>query len=220
MSFEDEKLNFYTIENFWEVQSLKANNRWTNMTFLEFEIQEIRKFLGNSSLERILDLGSGTGALSKRLVNQTCTLDAVDYQENYKECFEGDERFTFFKSDLKFFKSHKLYDLILLFGVLTHLDIQTEELVLNSINEMLSKSGVAIIKLQCADSESFIFNGFSTELNIDYSGRYPSREEQKKRLSKYFSSIVEVAYPPSMKVHENTSHVMFFCKRNEVINVK
>jgi len=79
---------------------------------------------------------------------------------------------------------------------------------------MLNESGVGVIKLQCADSESFIFSGFSVDLGMEYSGRYPSRQEQRNRLLKYFTSVDEVEYPNEMKKQSNTSHIMFICRRN------
>lgn len=215
MAINNENLNFNVIKNFWKIQSLKSNNRWTERSLLDFEIQQIRNIFVGVQIRKILDLGSGTGTLSKSLVDDTCTLDAVDYQDSYRNFFVGDPRLSFFKSDVRNFRSDSLYDLILFFGVTTHLDIESEEKALNSISEMLNESGIAVVKLQCSDSESFIFNGFSKELGMEYSGRYPSRQEQRKRLLKFFTSVEELGYPASMKMHKNTSHVMFVCRNNE-----
>lgn len=214
MSTNDENLDFNTIRNFWKEQSSKSDNRWTDRSFLDFEIGQIKNITDGTPIKKILDLGSGTGTLSKKLVGEESTLDAVDFEDSYEKSFEGDRRFTFIKSDVRFFKTSSGYDLILFFGVTTYLDIESEEIALNSICEMLNESGVAVIKLQCSDSGSFFFNGFSVELGMEYSGRYPSRQEQRKRLLTYFTSVEEVLYPVEMKRHSNTSHVMFICRRN------
>ena len=127
MAINDENLNLNVIKNFWKIQSLKSNNRWTERSFLDFEIQQIRNIFVGVQIRKILDLGSGTGTLSKSLVDDACTLDAVDYQDSYRKFFVDDPRLAFFESDVGNFRSDSLYDLILFFGVTTYLDIESEE---------------------------------------------------------------------------------------------
>jgi len=113
MSSNNKNLDFNAIRNFWKVQSLKSNNRWTDQSFLDFEIQQIKNITDGTPIKKILDLGSGTGTLSKKLVSEESTLDAVDFEDSYEKSFEVDGRFTFFKSDVRFFKTSSRYDLIL-----------------------------------------------------------------------------------------------------------
>jgi hypothetical protein len=77
------------------------------------------------------------------------------------------------------------------------------------ISNFLAPRGIAIIKNQCSDGEHFIINEFSQKLEIDYSARYPSIEEQRQNLSLYFSKVQVEKYPVNLKKHNNSTHVMF-----------
>jgi 2-polyprenyl-3-methyl-5-hydroxy-6-metoxy-1,4-benzoquinol methylase len=213
MSFENDNLDFNVIREFWNLQSLKPENRWTSQSLLNFEIQKLNDIVANFNTFDILDLGCGHGTLSRSLVRTKGTLLAVDNQAAYQESFNGNSRILFQLSDIQNFMSSAFFDLILLFGVITQLDADSEDLTLNSINSMLKPDGIAVIKHQCADENSFIFNGFSHALGTQYSGRYPSRSEQRERLLRYFSSAQEIEYPSHFKSHANSSHIMFVCKK-------
>ena len=213
MSFDNEGLDPNVIGEFWKLRSLKRESRWTSPSMLNFEIETLNEVIVNFKTLEILDLGSGHGALSKSLVETKGTLLAVDNQIAYQESFKGSARASFQLSDIRNFKSSTSFDLILLFGVVTYLDIASEELALIAISSMLKPEGIAVIKHQCADIEGFIFNGFSRELDAQYSSRYPSRNEQRERLLRYFSNVQEIEYPLHLKSHSNSTHIMFMCKK-------
>ena len=214
MTSESNQLDFNVIQEFWKQQSLKPENRWTSQSLFDFELEKLQELVAQFTTLDVLDLGSGRGSLSRNLVKNKGTLVAVDNQNSYRDSFYGNPRISFSHSDLESYESSIFFDVILLFGVITQLDIDIEERTLNSISSMLKPDGLAVIKHQCADKESFVFNGFSHELGTNYSARYPARNEQHERLLKYFSIVEEVEYPFALKNRNNSSHVMFICKKS------
>jgi SAM-dependent methyltransferase len=214
MTSDNKAPNFNEIKDFWEKYSLKPENRWTSQSLFIFELKKLQKLLEHFPTFNVLDLGSGHGLLSKNLIRNRGTLVAVDNQNSYRNSFDGNPRVSFTLSDVQNYKSSILFDLVLLFVVITQMDIEIEDQTLSSIYSMLKPDGVAVIKHQCADKEGFVFNGFSKELGTKYSARYLSRIYQRERLFKYFSSVQKIEYPIEFKNWPNSTHVMFICKKN------
>lgn len=71
---------------------------------------------------RVLDLGSGPATLSRSLIGPYCTLTAVDKYQGFLDSIPQDPRITAVCSDLLSLDCPDEYDIILLFGVVTHLD--------------------------------------------------------------------------------------------------
>ena len=208
-----DNLDFNVIREFWNLQSLKPENRWTSQSLLNFEIEKLNEIIVIADTFDILDLGCGHGTLSRNLIKTQGTLLAVDNQIAYQESFKGNSRASFELSDIQNFKSSAFFDLILLFGVITQFDADSEDSTLSAMNSLLKPDGIAVIKHQCADTNAFTFNGFSDELGTQYSGRYPSRNEQRERILRYFSSVQEIEYTSQFKNHANSTHIMFVCKK-------
>ena len=130
---------------------------------------------------KILDLGSGSGELSRNLCRESDRLTAVDLGTHYAQCFK-DNNHSFIVSNLLDYETEEKFDIVLLFGVVTYLMPIEENDVYSKISNFLAPQGFAVIKNQCSDAESFIINEFSQKLEIDYSARYPSIPEQQQYL--------------------------------------
>ena len=197
------------IRNFWASRATIGQSRWTSRNFVEYELNVLR----NLKLEnkRVLDLGCGFGDLSREYCSSEGELHAVDMEPLFAKWFTKSNHF-FEDSEVTEFNNCKTYDLILLFGVVTHLTLEEENVVYSNIASMKDDSGVAIVKNQCSVEDEFIFDGFSEELGCRYVGRYPSIAEQLARLKSLFSSVETMKYPPDLRVHQTSEHVMFLCR--------
>lgn len=213
LNIDNPSLDAEVITKFWRYRSNTLSNRWTNLLMLDYEVNQMSKILEDYSCPKILDLGSGSGDLSRRLLKSDSQMTAVDQENNFGKSFFGDSRIDFVNSSIQDFNSEERFDLILLFGVVTHLEIPVEESSYSKIKELLNSNGVAVIKNQCSDGDSFIFNGYSEELGMKYVARYPNKIEQLNRLSKVFSKVSVVEYPNEFKKHPNSTHVMFLCRQ-------
>ena len=201
------------IEEFWSRRAKEEDNRWTPEPFLKFEIGKVSELLTEDKKLSILDLGSGSGTLSRNLTNPNDTLTAVDFESSFQRFFTHDSRFSFVNCRVDKFLSPEKYDLILLFGVVTHLNLTEENVTYKNISSMISRDGILVVKNQCSDTEEFIFNGFSSDLGVNYSARYPSRHEQRNRLLEHFMEVEILEYPSWSKKHRNTTHLMFICRK-------
>jgi SAM-dependent methyltransferase len=199
------------IRAFWRSRAKTGRTRWTDDEFLRFELEKLRPLVDETA--RILDLGSGYGELSRGLCPTDGSLLAIDREGEYGRGFEGDSRFSFVEADVTGFASSQRFDVVLLFGVVTHLDESAEESIYRRAAAATAPSGICVVKNQCADDSPFEVDGWSADLQHRYVGRYPSVAEQRDRLGKVFSAVDVELYPQRFKVHENSSHVMFTCRR-------
>jgi len=213
MESADYSLDNELIREFWCKRAGLEDNRWTPKRYLTFEIEKVQQFLNNGRKLSILDLGSGSGTLSRYLTKPNDTLTAVDFESSFARFFLQDTRYNFIHCEVSKFFSPQKYDLILLFGVVTHLNLREEDLTYQNMSSMLSHNGLVIVKNQCSDSEEFIFNGFSEALDTDYSARYPSIVEQKNRLQRHFEQVELLEYPSWSKEYPNSTHLMFICRK-------
>jgi len=196
------------VRKFWENYSKKKDNRvgFTSATMYEWELSEVSRIIPHVGY--LLDLGSGHGNLSRKLINEKSHLLAVDWMEEYKASFCRPNE-SFICSPLESFETKIRFDHVLLFGVITHLNKSEEINIYKKIAKFLKPNGCAIVKNQCSIDKEFFINGYSEKLNSDYSARYPSIVDQQKRLEKYFSKVRIIKYPLEYNYWENSCHIMF-----------
>lgn len=202
------------IRKFWTNRALSGSTRWTDNSILEFEVQKIRNHLGNRPRNRILDLGSGFGELSLKLKRADDYLLAVDSEPMFGSVFTELDGVDFVSSDVTQFKTEEKFDLVLLFGVVTHLTLLEEIDVYQKIASFVDSDGIAVIKNQCSLGNEFLVDAHSSELGTHYVGRYPGISEQVSRLNEIFSSIHTIEYPQVANRYSNSKHYMFICCAN------
>ena len=199
-----------TIRDFWRDKVKDGTTRWTGDAMLEHELMYVPPLIPAGA--RILDLGSGFGELSRGVTPPDGTLVAVDAEPGMAAGFEGDDRFAFVTADVSTFRPDGRFDVVLLFGVVTHLTVPEEETVYDAIRDTVRPGGVALIKHQCSDAEGFEVDTVSAELGTRYVGRYPSIDEERSRLEQRFDIVEVRPYPEDLKRHANSTHVVFICR--------
>jgi SAM-dependent methyltransferase len=198
------------VREFWRKRAETGTTRWTGEHMLEYDRELLTPFVRADSA--ILDLGSGFGELSRSVVGAEGTLAAVDQEPSMGLAFRDDSRFEFVSSGVVDFVPASKFDLVLLFGVVTHLTETEENATYALIAGVLAPDAVAVIKNQCSDGDDFEVDTFSEHLGTAYVGRYPSVEHQLSRLARYFGRVDIIVYPDTLKMHGNTSHVAFVCQ--------
>ncbi|HEX4402412.1 MAG TPA: class I SAM-dependent methyltransferase [Galbitalea sp.] len=199
-----------TIREFWKQKAQDGTTRWTGDDMLKFELGEFGPLIPAEA--SVLDLGSGMGELSRGLTPPDGKLLAVDSEPGMAVGFDGDERFRFEVGDVAQYRPTIVADVVLLFGVVTHLTLGEEETVYDSIRDATADDGLAIIKNQCSDADGFEVDTMSAALGTRYVGRYPGVGEQHDRLAGRFASVEVYRYPLEFKKHENSSHIAFLCR--------
>jgi SAM-dependent methyltransferase len=198
------------VREFWRKRAETGNTRWTGEGLLEFDRGLLGPLVGSHA--RILDLGSGFGELSRSICGPDCTLVAVEQEAAMGVVFADDPRFTFEIANVVDYEPRELFDVVLLFGVVTHLTEAEEDAVYDVIVTALIDGGVAVVKNQCSDGPEFEVSTFSENLGSAYEGRYPSVEHQGRRLANHFESVDVVSYPAEFTMHPDSSHVAFVCR--------
>jgi hypothetical protein len=199
-----------TIREFWKRKAQDGTTRWTGDDMLAFELHEFAPLIPAGAT--LLDLGSGMGELSRGLTPPDGALVAVDAEPDMAVGFTGDPRFRFEAADVVEYHPAIVSDVTLLFGVVTHLTVDEEEAVIDTIRDSLADDGLAIIKNQCSDAEGFEVDTMSEALGTRYVGRYPGIAEQRGRLLTRFAVVDAMPYPPELKKHPNSTHVAFLCR--------
>lgn len=197
------------IDKFWQQRATQSKGRWTESSLMDFELG----FLANHVTPhcRILDLGSGPALLSRLLMTESATLTAVDKYQGFLDKIPPDPRITKICSDVVEFQYPIPYNLILLFGVVTHLEPEEELRVYENALAGLSPSGVLVVKNQVSLFEEKRVDTYSKNLDCRYVGRYPDIPGQTSRLRKFFGSVETLHYPKDFNKWADTKHVAFIC---------
>jgi len=199
------------VQNFWRRRAATGATRWTMDEFFVFERQFLLSHISQG--DSLLDLGSGFGELSRSICPDNGNLTAVDLMLEYSSAFEDDSRFDFVQSSVDTFNPTTTFDVVLLFGVVTHLTLEQEQRTYEVIRSALAQGGTAFIKNQCSDDSDLWVDTYSEALQCDYQARYPSIATQHGLLRETFRLVETITYPPNLKIHQNTTHILFVCSQ-------
>jgi SAM-dependent methyltransferase len=197
------------IDDFWRQRAAQGTGRWTEPELMRFERGLLLPHIVASS--RILDLGCGPASLSLALLDRAAALTCVDKCQGFLDAVPADPRITKVCADVVEFRSVGNHDLILLFGVVTHLDADEEMAVYRNAAECLAPNGVMVVKNQVSRAGEKLFDGYSENLKCRYVGRYPDLPGQKMRLQSVFANVEPRLYPTEFDKWPDTQHVAFIC---------
>ena len=198
------------IRDFWRKRAETGQTRWTGEGMLDFDQRLLGPLIGPAA--RILDLGSGFCELSRSVCPAKGSLVAVEQEGAMVSAFADDPRFAFVNSNIVNFESQAEFDVVLLFGVVTHLTVAEENVAYGVSVKSLAPGGVAVVKNQCSDGADFEVSTFSEGLGTAYVGRYPAIENQLGRLAARFETVEVIPYPAELKMHADSTHVAFICR--------
>ncbi|MCW2667005.1 MAG: Methyltransferase domain protein [Frankiales bacterium] len=202
-------LNQAVLRGFWADKAREASNRWTSPDLLAYELSLLAPLAQGA--RSVLDLGSGHGDLSRRLCPPGTRLVAVDWEPGFATAYTEPEH-AFVQSLVTDFRTDERFDLVLLFGVVTCLELAEELQVYGALAAHVGPGGVAVVKNQCSTGREFAVDTHSEALATRYSGRYPSDEEQQARLQAVFADIEVIHYPDQFNPWPNSRHLAFVCR--------
>jgi SAM-dependent methyltransferase len=197
-------LNKETIKNFWRDRAGYDESRWTSNEMLEFERMYLDAFLPPSPIT-ILDIGSGSGQLSKSIKRLGDKLIAVDQEVGFQKYFVGDDM-EFIHCNAADFKFEKQADLILLFGVINYLTDQEISEIFTRVAYLPNRDLQFIVKAQFAINEHYGFDKFSSELNFQYSARYLKFDSFLNFLEVFKKRLEIIEYPPGFNQKKGFVH--------------
>ena len=198
------KLNKETVKNFWRDRAGYGESRWTSNEVLEFERIYLDAFLPSSPIT-ILDIGSGSGQLSKSIKRLGDRLIAVDQEVGFKKYFVGDNM-EFIHCNAADFKFEQQADLILLFGVIHYLTDQEISEIFTRVASLPNRDLQFIVKAQFAINEHNEIDKFSSELNFQYSARYLKFDSFLNFLEGFKKRLEIIEYPQEFNSREGFVH--------------
>ena len=197
------------IDAFWKKRSAEGKGRWTDDALLQYELGWLASYTPPHA--RILDLGSGPGELSSRLLPENGKLTLVEKYPDFLKQAPTAPNIRHVCCDILLFDVPERYDLILIFGVVTHLTEDEEELIYHKALNLLSSGGTLIVKNQVSKGEEKLVSGYSTKLQQDYCGRYPGLDSQFERLQNIVRGVEIIRYPDHFNPWPDTGHAAFVC---------
>jgi len=203
-----EDVDLEVVREFWASKAQEDDNRWTSVALLEWEKGFVGSLMPPGPVN-ILDLGCGHGALSRAICRDGDQLTGVDQEPGFFRSFDGHR---FVVSDAQGFDSDDRFDLILLFGVITCVDRDSEKAIYDVCRRLVAAGGQVIVKNQCAYADELVVSGFSEALGTEYSGRYPSADSVTTALSARFETVRRVDYPEEFNPWPNTFHAAFIAR--------
>ncbi|PKR81710.1 hypothetical protein CW751_04065 [Brumimicrobium salinarum] len=203
-------------EKYWERMS--KNIRDQSQTYNKHsdisskDASFVKKYL--SKTDNILDIGSGSGAVTNKLLEHVNHVTAVETFRGLSEFINKGENIIVINAKIEGFYIHKQFDAVISTGVLQFFKKIDAEDIYTNIYEMVKPGGLFIMRLHCGLKETVVIN-HSKELDQEYFAEFRQVDEEKKLLEQIGFSEVQIIdeAPEELNVYDNTRHFMFVCKK-------
>lgn len=109
------------------------------LTILEYFQGE----LFHKGIKRCLDIGCNRGYFSKMVADNGIFVDAIDSNLNFSEV-SNHPNIHYYKIDFENFPHEGNYNIILFFEVFKHIPVESRQMVLKKIHDLLAEDGILI----------------------------------------------------------------------------
>lgn len=197
-------MDYELIKNFWTQRSKSDKFLWRDdLTKLNIDIIQKYTFPNDS----VLDLGAGDGKIAAELAKK-CLVYAVDYIPDFITKIEG---IRYQVCDIRKFTTPEIFDVILLFGVATHLEDDDLFEVYIKCHKMLKPGGYLLVKHQCGVEDTKIVSGYSEQLGTNYQAKYRHINRDIQMLTTSgFNVAAKEPYPPELNQKWPDTKFMLF----------
>ena len=203
------------IDIFWKKRTAVSDPRiathYKHDDCLRFDIALVKKF--SQPYSHVLDLGSGTCAISNIILDDVGSITAVEKQKEFFRFCRNSPKLKRISCDILDFHDEESYDLVLLFGVSNFITYDESVLLYERVAKLLlKKSGVFIAKHACGVNEEVIIDTFSETVGDTYHARYPYFQSEEKLLKRFFKKVEVIdIYPKRLNPWNNTHYYAFIC---------
>lgn len=184
---------------------------------LEFDVNHILKVVGKKNVNSLLDLGAGTGQLTKAIEKNIPIKKRILVEKNpsFIRQILLDGKVDLVNEDILEFckRNNNKYDIILLFGVINSINKENTYKIYEYLLNMMKKDSILIIKHQCGIEEEVIIDNFSKELTTLYTARYPYHKDEHQFLEDIFNVEIHDIYPKKLNKFVNTHFFSYVCKK-------
>lgn len=184
---------------------------------LMYDLNHILNVLGNKNVNSLLDLGAGTGQLTKAINTKISIKKRVLVEKNltFIKQITKEKNMNLVNEDIHDFclNHNNMYDLILLFGVMNSIERGNAYKIYKLLENMMDKDSILIIKHQCGIKQEVIIDNYSSKLKSFYTARYPHHEDELTTLKNVFDVQVYDIYPKELNKFTNTHFFSYVCKK-------
>lgn len=172
----------------------------------------IKKYL--SETDHVLDIGSGSGAVTNKLLPFVSEITAVETFKGLSDFITEAPNMLVINAKIEGFCIRKEFDVVISTGLMQFFTKSAAIGIYSNLFEMTKKDGLFIMRLHCGLKETIVIN-HSKELNQEYFAEFRQVDEEKKLLQEIGFSDVTVIddAPKELNIYDNTRHFMFVCKK-------
>ena len=186
---------------------LLAKNDYTH-----YDIEFIKKYTNKSFT--LLDLGSGTGLIINKLVDNFKSITAVELFKEFSKFIIKDKKIHIVNSNLLEFTSDNKYNIITMFGTAHYFNSDESLLIYEKVYSMLENNGTFILKNQFGIKKTKTVTS-SEELGDDYYAQYRELKFEIDRLESIGFTDIEIVdiYPKEANRWDDTHFYALVCKK-------
>lgn len=200
-------MDYESIKNFWINRSKSKKFLWRD-DLTKLNIDMVKKYISPNN--KILDLGAGDGKICAEL-SKECDVLAVDYIPDFISKIEG---IRYQVCDIREFTTSERFDVIILFGVATHLEDDDLSTVYIKCHKMLNPGGYLLVKHQCGIDDTKIVAEYSKQLQSEYEAKYRHIDRDTQMLTVCgFNVTVQNAYPSEYNKWPDTKFILFIASK-------
>ncbi len=172
---------------------------------VEHDIAFIRKH-GKGALS-LLDIGTGSGLILNQICAEFDRVLAIEPVLQLAKHISG-KNIEIDTSNIFDFQTEEKFDLITLFGVCHHFEMEEAATLYKIIAPMLAPGGRVLVKNQLGRKETVTVDRFSEELGRHYFAQYRSEEDEQTIIRRAGLELVQVVdiYPPEVNRWPDTHY--------------
>jgi cyclopropane fatty-acyl-phospholipid synthase-like methyltransferase len=157
---------------------------------------------------RLLDLGTGTGAIINEVIASAAEITCVEMFPAFSQHIKTGKKVRIITANIRDFNSKTPYDLISCFGVLHYFTREEVTKIYHRLFEMTELGGEIIVKNQFGVYEDVNVSGYSEKLGTDYFASYRSVDSEMNLLKEIgFQQVIKHdIYPEAFNQWDNTHY--------------
>ena len=204
-------------KTYWESLSKKIQNPTETKNkrpdTSDLEVDFYSRYLKPS--DEILDIGSGSGLITNKLIDKVKHITAVEKFEGFTKFIVDHPNMLVINADILGFKMRKTFNVTLCLGVAQCFSLEDAKDIYENLFQMTKPGGTLIVRMHCGLEKTKVVNGYSEELGTNYFAEYRQVDEEINLLKSIGFDNVEKhdILPDTLNVWEDTRHFIFVCKR-------
>ncbi len=155
---------------------------------------------------RMLDVGSGSGLIVNKICSHIKSICCIEPFCEFSKFIHNEKNITISNCNAFDFTSQEKFDVITFFGIIQYFNKEESISIYKKYKDLLTETGIFIIKNQFGVQEDIIVSGYSEELGKKYFSEYRMLENEIKILQQIGFNHVAAhdIYPPEYSRWTNT----------------